>query len=256
MSEIPGPLQEDFPALYKVLGQPKMPDMHFDQLEPLLTMAVLIQENHGALKEYGRTELDAEKLYEIARELLDVRARVTATLAFFEDVIEDAISKIPFFEDAISKIPLRAGPKFPGVDFHANELLMKAARADSRKAQEALAHAAQIIDAGEHLPLPISNWISDAFVAASKSDNGPAAARALAKKLNLVGKKNQTHRADPVMVAGAIMELHKDGKGLKLKDAFSQVSETFSISRNLAEDYYTKKNKDLYLEALEASRET
>ena len=195
MSENPVPLQEDFPALYKVLGQPKMPDMHFDQLEPLLTMAVLIQENHGALKEYGRTELDAEKLYEIARELLDVRARVTATLAFFEDVIEDAISKIPFFEDAISKISLPAGPKFPGVDFHAYELLMKAARADSRKAKEALAHAAHIIDAGEPVPLLISQWVYEAFVAASKSNDGPSAADVLGKMLNLVGKKNQTHRA-------------------------------------------------------------
>ena len=187
MSENPVPLQEDFPALYKVLGQPKMPDMHFDQLEPLLTMAVLIQENHGALKEYGRTELDAEKLYEIARELLDVRARVTATLAFFEDVIEDAISKIS----------LPAGPKFPGVDFHAYELLMKAARADSRKAKEALAHAAHIIDAGEPVPLPISQWVYEAFVAASKSNDGPSAADVLGKMLNLVGKKNQTHLIGP-----------------------------------------------------------
>ena len=82
MSENPAPLQEDFPALYKVLGHPKMPDMHFDQLEPLLTMAVLIQENLGALEEYGRAERDAGKIDEIARELQDLRARVKGTLAF------------------------------------------------------------------------------------------------------------------------------------------------------------------------------
>jgi hypothetical protein len=242
MSENPAPLQEDFPALYQVLGHLKMPDIHFEKLEHLLTMVMLVHKNIDALKEYGRAERDDKKLQKITRELLDVRARVRVVMAPFQK--------------AISKIPLRAGPKFPGVDLHAHELLMKAARADSRKAQEALAHAAQIIDAGEPLPLPISNWVSDAFVEASKSDNGPAAARALAKMLNLVGKKNQTHRANPVMVAGAIMELHKDGNGLKLEDAYAQVSETFSISRNLAEDYNTKKNRDLYLEALEASRET
>ena len=61
----------------------------------------------AGFQDAGRTELDAEKLDEIARELLDVRARVTATLAFFED--------------AISKISLPAGPKFPGFDFHAHD---------------------------------------------------------------------------------------------------------------------------------------
>jgi len=219
-----------------------MPVIHFEKLEHLLKMVMLVHENIDALKEYGWAERDDKKLQKITRELLDVRARVRVVMAPFQK--------------AISKIPLRAGPKFPGVDFHAHELLMKAARADSRKAQEALAHAAHIINAGEPVPLPISQWVCEAFVAASKSNDGPSAADVLGKMLNLVGKKNQTHRADPVMVAGAIMELHKDGKGLKLKDAYDQVSETFSISTNLAEDYYTKKNKDLYLETLEASRKT